>query len=178
MKKNPILTFLFACIPGAGQMYYGYMQRGLSMITLFCGCFLLGMLAGPLSLTCVIVWMYSFFDTYDLIRYLVAGEPKQDGLLIIGDWTDLKRLVPQHNRLLGWGMIVLGVWALYDNFLNPILNALLTRLGVENSWYYVNQAPTLVVAVALVAAGLWLLGLRPAHKPEELPPYPQDEERR
>lgn len=177
MKKNPILTFLFACIPGAGQMYYGYMQRGLSMISLFCLCFILGMLASPLVVTCGIVWMYSFFDTYDLIRYLVAGDPKQDGLLIIGDWNDIKRLVPQHNKLLGWGLIVLGVWALYDSFVNPILRALLQRFGVENAWYWLDQLPTLVVAVVLVAAGLWLLGLRPAHKPEELPPYPGEDER-
>ena len=34
MKKNGFLTFIFACIPGAGQMYYGYMQRGLSIETL------------------------------------------------------------------------------------------------------------------------------------------------
>lgn len=38
MKKNGFLTFIFACIPGAGQMYYGYMQRGLSiaMILILC----------------------------------------------------------------------------------------------------------------------------------------------
>ena len=35
MKKNGILTFLFAFVPGAGQMYQGYMKRGLSLITLF-----------------------------------------------------------------------------------------------------------------------------------------------
>ena len=29
MKKNGILTLLFAFIPGAGQMYQGYMKRGL-----------------------------------------------------------------------------------------------------------------------------------------------------
>ena len=28
MKKNGILTLLFACIPGAGQMYQGYMKQG------------------------------------------------------------------------------------------------------------------------------------------------------
>ena len=27
MKKNGILTFLFAFVPGAGQMYQGYMKR-------------------------------------------------------------------------------------------------------------------------------------------------------
>ena len=114
MKKNALLTFLFACIPGAGQMYYGYMQRGLALISLFCVTFLLGSLAGPLVVTMGIVWMYSFFDTYDLIRHLAAGDPKPDGLLLLGDWSDLKTLVPKHNRLLGWGLIVLGVWALYD----------------------------------------------------------------
>ena len=40
MKKNAILTFLCACVPGAGQMYYGYMQRGLSLITMFIACFI------------------------------------------------------------------------------------------------------------------------------------------
>ena len=32
MKKNGFLTFCFAFIPGAGQMYQGYMKRGLSMV--------------------------------------------------------------------------------------------------------------------------------------------------
>ena len=32
MKKNGILTLLFAFIPGAGQMYQGYMKRGLSLM--------------------------------------------------------------------------------------------------------------------------------------------------
>ena len=30
MMKNGILTFIFAFCPGAGQMYQGYMKRGLS----------------------------------------------------------------------------------------------------------------------------------------------------
>ena len=36
MKKNGILTLLFALIPGAGEMYQGYMKRGLSLITMCC----------------------------------------------------------------------------------------------------------------------------------------------
>ena len=39
MMKNGILTFLFAFCPGAGQMYQGYMKRGLSLITMFCVAF-------------------------------------------------------------------------------------------------------------------------------------------
>lgn len=42
MKKNAFLTFIFACIPGAGQMYYGYMKRGTSLLVYFCLFIMLG----------------------------------------------------------------------------------------------------------------------------------------
>ena len=63
MKKNAFLTFIFACIPGAGQMYYGYMRRGLSLITLFCVASAIGALIPPVLLAVPIIWMYAFFDT-------------------------------------------------------------------------------------------------------------------
>ena len=55
MMKNGILTFFFAFCPGAGQMYQGYMKRGLSLITMFClfvaaGVTMLDVLAVGLSL--------------------------------------------------------------------------------------------------------------------------------
>ena len=68
MKKNGFLTFIFACIPGAGQMYYGYMQRGLSLITMFIACFIVGAIINPLAALAIIVWMYAFFDTYEIGR--------------------------------------------------------------------------------------------------------------
>lgn len=177
MKKNALLTFIFACIPGAGQMYYGYMQRGLSLITLFCGCFILGALASPLLVTTFIVWMYSFFDTYDLIRHLAAGDPKPDALMVLGSWEDLKRMIPKHNRLLGWGLIALGVWCLYSLLVEPVLYELMAALNIQNAYYYISSIPTIVIAALLIAVGIWLLGLHPQHNQNsDLPPYPHDED--
>ena len=31
-KKNRFFTFIFSCMPGAGEMYMGFMNRGVSMI--------------------------------------------------------------------------------------------------------------------------------------------------
>ena len=59
MKKNAFLTFIFACIPGAGQMYYGYMKRGLSMITFFCLFIMAGTLVDVLVVGSIIVWISS-----------------------------------------------------------------------------------------------------------------------
>lgn len=178
MKKNAILTFIFACIPGGGQMYYGYMQRGLSLISLFFIGFALTIFFEPLMMVSFIIWMYSFFDTYDLIRYLVAGTPKQDRLLILGDWEELKEKIPQHNKVLGWGLIVMGVWCVYNMVLQPMISNLLERLGFEDTWYFFDRVmPSVVFGVVLVAAGAWLLGIRP-HKKDggtsDLPPYPND----
>ena len=179
MKKNALLTFIFACIPGAGQLYYGYMQRGRSLISLFCACFILGALASPLAVTCFIVWMYSFFDTYDLIRHLAAGDPKPDELMLLGDWEDLKRLIPQHNRLLGWALIALGAWSLYGILVEPLLYNLLLVLNVESAWRIVDAIPTMVIALLLIAGGVWLLGLHPRQRQEDgpLPPYPHEGEK-
>lgn len=78
MKKNAFLTFLFACIPGAGQMYYGYMRRGLSLIVMCCVAAGVGSILPPIMLAVPVIWMYAFFDTYDLIRYMAAGTPNHN----------------------------------------------------------------------------------------------------
>lgn len=177
MKKNGFLTFIFACIPGAGQMYYGYMQRGLSLITMFIACFIVGAIINPLAALAIIVWMYSFFDTYDLVRHLAAGDPKEDGLLLVGNFDDVKKLIPQHTKLVGWGLIGFGVWALYDLLIGNWVYKILTNvLGYGYAWDIINGIPNLVVGGLLVFAGFKLLNMHPAKKnsDDELPPYPHE----
>ena len=177
MKKNGFLTFIFACIPGAGQMYYGYMQRGLSLITMFIACFIVGAIINPLAALAIIVWMYAFFDTYDLIRHLAAGDPKEDGLLLVDNFDDVKKLIPQHTKLVGWGLIGSGVWALYDLLIGNWVYRILTNvLGYGYAWDVINGIPNLVVGGLLVFAGFKLLNMHPAKKnsDDELPPYPHE----
>ena len=180
MKKNALLTFIFACIPGAGQMYYGYMQRGLAIVSLFGAAFMVSNIFNPFVITLLIFWMYSFFDTYDLIRHLAAGEPKEDSLLLLGKWQDCKELIPQHNQLLGWGLIIVGGWAMYDtvvsNWLANILNRLFSDYGIVYS--IIHGIPNVFIAVLLIAAGFKLLGLHPAAPAanNDLPPFPGEDD--
>lgn len=177
MKKNAFLTFIFACIPGAGQMYYGYMKRGTSLLVYFCLFIMLGAIISPLVVGVAVVYMFSFFDTYDLIRHMAAGEPKEDSLLVLGNYEEIKKMVPQHNRLIGWGLVGFGVWALYETFISTWLYTLLCNLmGNRYAYDIISGIPNVVIAALLIFSGLKLLGLHPEKKnrDDELPPYPHE----
>ena len=144
MKKNALLTFIFACIPGAGQMYYGYMKRGTSLLVYFCLFIMLGTIISPLVVGVAVVYMFSFFDTYDLIRDLVSGDPKQDEFLLPPEWPIVSNILQQ-----------LGV---YWDIIYTLNNAI----------------PSVVVAVLLIVFGGRLLGFgKHAHHndTDDLPPY-------
>lgn len=182
MKKNGFLTFIFACIPGAGQMYYGYMQRGLSIAMILILCVMAATVVEPLLFLCLVIWMYSFFDTYDLIRHLAAGEPKDDDLLLPANWDNIRAILPQHNKLLGWGLIAFGVWALYDILIADWMTIVLEHFfGYGYAYDIIHGIPNILVGILLVVAGIKLLGLHPAKKadPNEadtLPPYPNEKQ--
>lgn len=177
MKKNGFLTFIFACIPGAGQMYYGYMQRGLSIAMILILCVMAATVVEPLLFLCLVIWMYSFLTPMTSSATWRPVKPKEDSLLVLGNYEDIKKLVPQHNRLIGWGLVGIGVWALYDTFISNWLYTLLCNL-VGNGYAYdiITGIPNVVIAALLIFAGLKLLGLHPEKKnrDDELPPYPHE----
>ena len=132
MKKNGILTFLFAFVPGAGQMYQGYMKRGLSLITLFFLCIMAGMLLlEPLVLTALIVWMYSFFDTFNLRAQFIAGTAPADDYLVHFNTKDarLTLFFRDSHKLVGWALIALGAMVAYQNIIMRVLGDVMWRWG-------------------------------------------------
>ena len=145
MMKNGILTFLFAFCPGAGQMYQGYMKRGLSLITMFCVAFGAGTLLEVLHVAMPIVWMYSFFDTFNLRAQIGAGTAPQDDYLVHINWHDqrMEQFMLDSHKLLGWGLIALGALVAYQN--------------IRALYLMMDQLPEVVVCVALIICGAWLV---------------------
>ena len=91
---------------------------------------------------------------------------------------DVKKLIPQHSKLVGWGLVGVGVWALYDLLIRDWLVEFLDRVLNYNGYAYqiLYGIPNLVIACALIYAGIRLLGLHPEKKnhDDELPPYPHE----
>ena len=164
MLKNGFLTFCCAFIPGAGQMYQGYMKRGLSLILTACLIGMVSSLLNPVLLLLVVVWMYSFFDTFNLRAQIIADTAPEDDYLIHFDPRDkrLARALLDSHKLVGWLLIAFGALVGYQNILMNTLGDLLWRWGktspVFRAFYLVmDQLPEVVVCVALIVCGLWLV---------------------
>ena len=120
-KKNGFLTFCFAFIPGAGQMYLGYMHRGLSIVGAFA---LITMAAsffsyfglGVLAVLLPIIWMYSFFDTFRIASQTPEeAAAKPDAFLL--DPRDLlgtkwRSVLSGRHKLVGAAHVAFGVYKL------------------------------------------------------------------
>lgn len=118
MKKNGFFTFCFSFIPGAGQMYQNYMKRGLSIMCLAGVLLIFATLLETVIFVVpfLVVMAYSFFDTYN-IRGLIGTEQQvEDEFILKGiDFDKIKQ-----NRLLGIGIILIGIYLLLNNVLYGI----------------------------------------------------------
>lgn len=182
MLKNGLLTLLFAFIPGAGQMYQGYMKRGLSLMLMCCAIGVLAMLFAPIALFLMLVFMYSFFDTLNLRAQIALGNAPADDYLVHLDPKDkrLARLLLDSHKLVGWLLIAFGALIAYQNLIMNTLGDLVYRWGhsspVFRALYLVmDSLPDVVVCVVLIVCGVWLVkGPHPAKKPDASKDVPED----
>ena len=155
MKKNGILTLLFAFIPGAGQMYQGYMKRGLSLMLMAAAISMAAMLIPPIAFALLVVFMYSFFDTFNLRAQISMGTAPEDDYLVHFDPQDkrLARMMMDSHKLVGWCLIAIGALIAYEQIIMNTLGDILWRWGqkalVWRAIYLVmDQLPEVVLCVA------------------------------
>lgn len=164
MQKNGFLTLCFSFIPGAGQMYQGYMKRGLTQVLLFVIPLMIGGAFLPvLMVLSAVVYMYSFFDSLNLHAQLRQGVVPEDTFLFSWDGgEDLARLVDRRHHLIGWGLVVLGVAGLYQSFVSPWLWALVNYFPYDSLVHQmldraVRAVPALAVGLVFIGLGIWLI---------------------
>nr|WP_325302684.1 DUF2243 domain-containing protein [uncultured Dysosmobacter sp.] len=188
-EKHGLMLFITSCLSGCGQMYQGYMKRGLSLLLLFFALLAVSGFLGlaPVALFLPVVWIYAFFDSYDLRSRLAAGTAQPDDYLFGLSEMDSRRmseLLRRRHSLIGWGLVGLGVYMIYDTVISR-LGEWLHHIGLP--WVYRLMAydlPRLVVTVLIIALGLWFIrgprkkdgGEIPSFTPPEAAAEPAPEE--
>ena len=171
--KHGFWMFVTSCLSGCGQMYQGYMKRGISLLVLF---FALLAVAGffgiaPIAFFLPVVWAYAFFDSYNLRARIAAGEPPEDAYLFgmsDMDSQQLQALLRKRHSLIGWVLVLLGVYMLYDT--------LLDQLGWLLNWGWLYDllrydVPRLVLTALVILLGLWFIRGPRAKREEDIPEF-------
>lgn len=173
-----ILFFIFSCIPGCGQMHQGYMKRGISQTVLCCGVLAVAVFLeiGALAILLVPLWLYSFFDSYNLRRQRMDGTEDDDAYLFGMSDLDARRLselFAKRHSLIGWALVLLGLYALYQTVVGQLMRWL-RDLFPWTDWLYdllVWDAPRILGTLLIIALGLWFIRGPRKKAPEEIPAF-------
>lgn len=126
-------------IPGAGHMYLGLQKEGLVLMSIFFfAIFLMSWLNMSVFLFLLpIIWFYSLFDAMHSVEDIDNRTQVESYLF---SWFD------KNTGIIGWGLIVMGVLAILNRIVTPLL-----------TWQARNYLQTGIVALVLITSGIKLL---------------------
>ena len=167
-KKSKFFTFIFSFIPGAAEMYMGFMKQGVSLMAVF-ALSIVGMACSLQALFCpvmILVWFYGFFHARNIAAL------SEDNFMALSDsfiWEGLmeekgfKISSPTIRKWAAGFLIVIGAGLLWDNLSGIAYNLIPNRYW-DLIYPIVNRIPEVVIAVLIIIIGFKLI----SGKKEEL----------
>lgn len=170
-KQNAVFSFLFAFIPGASEMYMGFLKLGLSIMSIFV---LLIMIPASIRLRDVfflpvaVMWAYSFFHARNLAK---CDEHTFAGLCDHFLWEEFDGVsharlkLPAAGKWIAAALILFGADLLCRR-LADLLYVLIPAGAGRRLPQVIDGIPSFLLAVLIIGMGIrFLAGKQP--QPEE-----------
>lgn len=160
---NRFFLFLSSCIPGCGELYLGYMKRGLSLLLISAGILVISstFYLYSLHVFLAVVWLYSFFDSYNLYLNLLSEEAEPDAYLF--KIPDLDSAMTGHRRLLGGCLIVFGGYMVYTSIMDGVSS-------IFGFWWEIEDLLTSYIPRAFISLLILILGVHFVREPKRKAP--------
>ncbi|MEI5907627.1 hypothetical protein WAK64_11225 [Bacillus spongiae] len=162
-RKSRTLATLLSMFPGAGHLYLGYQKRGIQLMAAFLfSIYILDVLRLGIFLFFVpIIWFYSFFDGLQRASRH-DQEPLEDEPIV--------SYFLNHQKWIGIGLILLGVYYLATNLFFPIVSPIVYEYWNIHLYTWVNTyLQTGVICLLLIGGGIKLMsGNKKTTKNEEI----------
>lgn len=160
-KKGEYLSFIFSLIPGAGEMYMGFMKQGVSLMSMFFASILMAgwLRADVLAFIGIVVWFYSFFHVHNL-RSLPDQkfQEVEDKILVPFNGENLNiNITDRKIRIaVAFFLIFYGVSSIWNYLLN-IVSRFLPEEFYHIVWEILYEIPEVVVALLIIWLGIRLI---------------------
>lgn len=148
-KSKSIATFL-SIFPGAGHLYLGYQRRGIQIMAAFLfSIYILDVLRLGIFLFLIpIIWCFSFFDGLQKAsRY--GKEPIED--------TPIISYLINHQKWVGIGLVLLGVYYLARNLILPAIAPLFSQYNIDFMYWFDQYLQIAIVCILLIGGGIRLI---------------------
>lgn len=159
-KKNRFLTFCCSCLPGAGEMYMGFMKTGVSLMALFFGSIFAATMLniGPLMFITAIIWFFGFFHANHLagLEDSAFAAVPDEYLFGAAFWEEQKLSVDKHRKAVAIALIVIGIYFCWNTILGMCLgwtNDWISRV----LWDINDMIPRVAISAAIIIIGLRMI---------------------
>lgn len=180
-KKSRFLTFCFSLLPGAGEMYMGFMKAGVSLMLLFVFAIMIPVFLrlDELVVLAVVVWFYSFFHANHLASLNDEEFAKVEDQYLYGldTLSGGKDFVAKYRKWVAVILILVGSLLLWNSVMDLLRDLLRNTLPsviynvLNKIGYFI---PRVLAAVLIIVAGGKMIGGR-KQQLAELPDGEADE---
>jgi len=161
-KKNRFLTFCFSLMPGAAEMYMGFMRTGTELMLFFLGMIMIPSFLGldGLSILAVVIWAYGFFHANHLAS---LGDEEfvqveDNDILGMELFQKGKKKLQGNSRGIAVLLIVLGIWLLWGTGVDMLwAYRVLPEYIYELLFTISDYVPRLTASVLIIVLGVHMI---------------------
>ena len=161
-RKSRLFTFLFSFLPGAAEMYMGFMKNGFTLMLVFFLSFLPVACLSTLDflfLITVVIWFFGFFHARNIAGMRDEEFYALEDQYIWEEFPDFKGIKIARGPIRTWIaaiLIFLGVAQLWN-----YLSEAIYRLIPDGLWDLIYQVveviPQVLIAILFIALGFYLI---------------------
>lgn len=167
-KKNKFAAFLWSFMPGAAEMYMGFMKNGLSIMAIFFLSILIPSvlyISDAFILPAVLIWFYSFFHARNLYACEDETFEQLDDIWVWEEFLDGKSFRMTNFRIsnrtvrkwCAYILIICGAVLLWKNGSSAIyslFSGLLPYYLSDTMYFVMEKIPQIVISFLLIVVGL------------------------
>ncbi len=178
-RKNKFFTFICSLLPGAAEMYMGFMKTGFTLMIAFFLSYIPVVFFSSFDFLMaigVVIWFFGFFHARNYASMTEEEFEAMDDHYIWEEFTELKGVKvagKTTRRIIAAVLILLGIGTLW-NYFSGIIYSLIPGDYWEDIYPIVSEIPQVVIAVLFVIAGVFMI----RGKKKELNEAPDVEVRR
>lgn len=169
-QKRGFFNFIFSFLPGAAEMYMGFMKMGASLMLGFFGMIgIIGFLglSDAFMMIPIVLYFYSFFHARNIATCrpeVFAGLQDDYFWNELLDGKEINIKSETAKKIGAWALIIAGVSMLWNLITDPIMDGLRAFADLTGMQFiydavdgFIYSLPRLVVAIVIIAVGVKLI---------------------